>query len=187
MASVPTAIDDLAASRGNQTATDRKNYMAVRLLKRSKRFGVGKQIGGAVYVHRQYESKLGAAVAEAKRKLSAEADYQVVKYNYLTGAVSFVQSPDFDTAPEPTVGGILIVDSQGQIRRRRQASDPEIYHHKWLFVADDFQGFDVEQSKQRSLAWTAIDGVDRKRIGKKSYWELQVLPRLSTSASRVTR
>ena len=32
-------------------------------------------------------------------------------------------------------------------------SDPYIYHHKWLFVADDYDGFDVEESKARSGAW----------------------------------
>lgn len=152
--------------------------MTSRLPKRSKRFGVGKEIGGAVYLHRQYESKLGDAVQEAKRKLPVDFDYQVVKYNFRAGSFSFIQSRDFDSAPEPTVGDIVTVDSVGVIRRRYQASDPEIYHHKWLFVADDYQGFDVEKSKQRSLRWTKVKDIDRKRIGKKSYWQEHVLNRL---------
>ena len=52
-------------------------------------------------------------------------------------------------------------------------------HHKWLFVADDYQGFDVERSKGRSQRWIAIGNVDRSRIEKKSYWEEHFVPRIS--------
>jgi hypothetical protein len=51
-------------------------------------------------------------------------------------------------------------------------------HHKRLFVADDYDGFDVEASKQRSRKWLALDGIDFRRIGKKSFWEQSVVPRL---------
>ena len=47
------------------------------------------------------------------------------------------------------------------------ASDPFIYYHKWLFVADDYPGYDVAKSAARS------------RIGNKSYWEHFVVPRLT--------
>ena len=89
---------------------------------------------------------------------------------------------DFDVAPEPTVGDVVIVDAQGNVRIRWQPRDPEIYHHKWLVVADDYQGFDVEPGRQRSLAWMRLDGIDRKRIGRRSYWQQHVLPRLKASA-----
>ncbi len=151
------------------------------LPKRSARFGVGKDIGGTVYLHRKYEDKLGTVFLVAKTHLAGDFDYRVVKFNYRTGAISFVQCTDFDTAPEPTVGDIVTVDAKGNVRRRRQPRDPEIYHHKWLFVADDYEGFDVEASRQRSVAWMRLDGVDRKRIGRKGYWEQHVLPRLKSS------
>lgn len=153
--------------------------MTAGLPKRSKRFGVGKEIGGAVYVHRDYEGRLGDAVAEAKQHLSARVSYHVVKLNLRTGAVSFIQCVDFDTAPEPTVGEIVTIDVEGNSRQRSQPGDPEIYHHKWLFVGDDYAGFNVQQSKQRSLAWSALEGIDRKRIGRRSYWNQVVVPRLS--------
>jgi len=138
--------------------------------KRSRRYGVGKEIGGAVYVHRLYEARLGDVVSKAKQQLPADFTYDVVKYNSRTETVSFIKSIDFDTAPEPTVGDSLSVDLEGNVRRRSQSSDPEIYHHKWLFVVDEYEGFDIEESKRRSAALNAIDGVDRKRIGRKSYW-----------------
>lgn len=149
-----------------------------KLPQRSKRFGVGKEIGGANYLHRQYEEKLGAPLSAAREHLPPDFDYHIVKLNERTGTVSFIQCTDFDTAAEPTVGDIVIVDKQGNVRRRKQPADPEIYHHKWLFVEDDYDGFDVEASKQRSRAWLALDGVDRSRIGRKSYWMKSVITRL---------
>ena len=148
------------------------------LPKRSSRYGVGKDIGGAVYLHRNYEDRLGDVVVVAKDKLPDGFDYQIVKYNYRAKAISFIQCTDFDMTPEPTVGDIVTVNASGNVRRRRQPRDPEIYHHKWLFVAEDYEGFDIEASRQRSLATMLLNGVDRKRIGRKSYWEEHVIPRL---------
>jgi hypothetical protein len=59
--------------------------------------------------------------------------------------------------------------------------DPYIYHHKWLFVSDDYEEFDVEASKSRSERWMALTDVDRSRIGRKSYWDEQVVPRIGQS------
>lgn len=146
--------------------------------KRCAKFGVGKEIGGAVYLHCNYEDKLGRVLITAKAALPDDFDYLIVKYNYRTEAISFVQCIDFDTAPEPTVGDIVTVDAKGNVRSRRQPRNPEIYHHKWLFVAEDYGGFDVDASRQRSLAWMRLDGIDRRRIGRKNYWEKYVVPRL---------
>lgn len=149
-----------------------------KLPKRSFKYGVGKDIGGAVYLHHNYEDTLGTVVVAAKDALPDNFNYQIVKYNCRTNAVSFIECIDFDTAHEPTVGDIITVDSEGNVRRRQQPRDPELYHHKWLFVAEDYEGFDVEASRQRSLAWMQLDGINRRRIGRKSYWDQFVVPRL---------
>lgn len=150
-------------------------------IKRSPKYGVGKEIGGAVYVHCQFEDVFGDVVAKAKEQLPDGFEYQVVKYDARSGNISFVASPDFDTADEPIVGEIITVKPGGIVKRRKQSADPEIYHHKWLFVRDDYCGFDVIASRQRSEQWTALTNVDRARIGRKSYWEEHVLPRLVDS------
>ena len=51
--------------------------------------------------------------------------------------------------------------------------NPLIYHHKWLFVKDDYKGFNVDESKQRSIDWKTKLGVDRvltSKIGRLSFW-----------------
>jgi len=150
-------------------------------LKRSRRYGVGKEIGGAVYVHRRYENVFGDVVVIAREHLPEGFDYRVVKYEARSGKISFVASPDFDIADEPIVGEIVTVKPDGTVKRRKQSADPEIYHHKWLFVRDDYDGFDVEASKRRSARWAALEDVDRRRIGRKSYWDKHVLPRFAAS------
>lgn len=154
------------------------NASQPKLPTRSKRFGVGKEIGGAVYVHRKYADVLGDRVATATNQIPVNFDYDVVKLNLRNDSVSFIRCKDFDSADEPTVGEILTVQPSGESKRRLPPVDPEIYHHKWLFVRDDYNGFDVENSRRRSLAWISLDDVDRKRIGRKKYWEDNVVPRI---------
>jgi hypothetical protein len=54
-------------------------------------------------------------------------------------------------------------------------------------LADDYVGFDVELSKTRSRQWIALGNVDRSRIGRKSYWEEQVVPRINDEAPELWR
>ena len=149
--------------------------------RRSRKYGVGKEIGGAIYLHRAYEPALGRGVERAKSLIPSDFQYTIVKQNLATGAISFIDSPDFDTAPEPTVGDTWIVRADGTTRFRKQAADRYLYHHKWLMVGDDYQGFDVRESQRRSRAWVVLDGIDRSRIGRKSYWTSVVLPQLDTN------
>ena len=153
------------------------------LPKKPKKYGVGKEIGGAVYVHSSCQAVLGEVVEKAKHYLPAGFTYAVVKLNLKTEAVSFIESTDFDFADEPTVGASIIVHPDGEMRRRKQAKDPEIYHHKWMFVKDDYSGFDVELSKSRSKLWIDLPGLDKRKIGKKSYWKANVLTLLNSDTS----
>lgn len=153
------------------------------LPKRSSRHGVGKEIAGAIYVHRRYEHLLGDVVGRARTHIPDEFCYHVVKYVESTGNVSFIESNDFDTADEPTAGRIATVKRDGTVRWRERLADPQIYHHKWLFVGDDYEGFNVEASEQRSRRWMALDGIDRSRIGRRSYWLDHVVPRIDVDSS----
>ena len=151
----------------------------VRLPKRSRAFGVGKQMGNQVYVHRMYQDVLPQDILSNALEAAGDFPYNIVKYDTKTQNVTFVQSPDWDTNPEPTVGKQLLVKADGSVREMRPSSDPWIYHHKWLFVKDDYPGFDVKASKRRSIDWMSLYDIDYSRIGKKSFWETNVLPRLN--------
>lgn len=149
-----------------------------KLPKRSGRFGVGKDIGGAVYVHRSYMEILPRIVSDCAEIVGNTSDFSVVKYAEKGRTVSFIECPDFDSAPEPLVGDLVTVTFDRKVSNRKRLRDPYIYHHKWLFVRDDYPGFDVEESKRRSLSWLDIDGIDKKLIGRLSYWSEHVVPRI---------
>jgi hypothetical protein len=143
---------------------------------RCKKYSVGKEIGGAVYVHRIYEGLLPEPIKIASKHLPTEFDYTVVKFVEKESCVSFILCPEFDSADEPVVGDIVRVDAKGSKQFFRQQADPFIYHHKWLFVMDDYEGFDVEKSKSRSISWLGLEGIDMTRIGRRHFWEANVVP-----------
>ena len=158
-----------------------------RMPQRSSRFGIGKQIGGVVYVHRTAEDVLPEAVlSRAKERCPAVFDYHVVKYDYRRGIVSFVQSSDFDQSPEPSVEQVVTVYPDGRAVPRSYR-DPPIYHHKWLFVREEYDGFDVGESRTRSERIMTLEGVDHSRIGKRQYWVDNVLALLVGSSSACER
>lgn len=156
----------------------RKPLSEVRLPTRNKSTGVGKRMGSDLYVHRDYESVLPQEELQRAKELAATPDYTLVKYNAKNGNITFIQSPDWDTADEPMVGPARLVRADGVVKDITPHGDPWIYHHKWLFVGDEYRGFDVNKSKARSAEWMSLPDIDYSRIGKKSFWEKFVLPRL---------
>lgn len=124
---------------------------------RSK-FGVGKIMCYCIYVHKQYAQKvippeiLSNAEAVLMQKYPKHR-YNCLKYDMNTRVVSFQESPDFDTAREPIVGDYVAVFPDG---RTRKGHSDYVFHHKWLWVEDDYEGFDVESSFQWSQKWLSV-------------------------------
>lgn len=135
--------------------------------------GVGKAIGGSIYVHKKYADQVVPAerLKAAKDALPKDHKYTVIKYTPANDSLSFIHSPDFESADEPTVGDSVRVSKDNSIAKRPASADPEIYHHKWLMVPDEHEGFDVKASKKRSSEWMKKPDVDYSRIGRKSHWD----------------
>jgi hypothetical protein len=133
---------------------------------------VGKKMGSQIYAHRQYEKEIvPAAVLKAAKKRAGDLakGYNVVKYDNKNGNVSFLYSPDFDTADEPIVDWHVTVAKGKEPSRRANGM---LYHHKWQFVKDGYRGFDVAASKLRSLTWLPhIQKGESSRIGKPEVWD----------------
>lgn len=163
-----------------QTHFDIDDKLLAYGLRRTTKFGgIGKSIGGNIYIHRRYQQTLPKMELTAHTMyLSPDSPYCVVKYNTREGTFSFIESDDFDTAPEPQVGYVSLVRIGYHTVVKIIKPRSQIYHHKWQFVADDYNGFDVMESKLRSLSWVGLKGVDRSRIGQKAYWETNVVPRI---------
>lgn len=126
-------------------------------IKRSK-YGVGKLIGGQIYLHKDYAlDVIPKDVWEKALKVLADTnsdfEYNCVMYDAKTGNVRFDEAPDFDTAREPVVGNTLTVKPDGTTKA---GYSKYIWHHKWIWVKNDYQGFDVNESKAWSQKWLGI-------------------------------
>jgi hypothetical protein len=145
-------------------------------IQRDTRIGVGKRVGLDFYVHKSCEDRIAhvSFYHKCKNLLPSDFKFEIIKIgvNY----VSFISSPDWDVADEPTVGESIRVGKDGTIKRTVPSG--LIYRHKWLFVRPDYTGFDVKASEIRSARWTSLSGIDYKRIGRKTFWDTNVLPRL---------
>jgi hypothetical protein len=150
------------------------------VIKRSPKYGVGKQMGSAIYVHKSAEDVLPPEDLNRAKQLGGNPDYEVVKYDTKTGNVTFIGSPDWDTSDEPIVGDAVLVKLDGSVKLIKQKSSPQIYHHKWLFVRDNYTGFNIQDSMNRSRKWLSIPNVDFARIGYKSFWDANVVPLIET-------
>ena len=164
-----------------ETEALRKEAKELGAGERYSEFGVGKKMGDEVYLHRDYEGVLPQGdLADAKERIG-DFEYNLIRYNTKTGAIGFFNSPDFDTSPEPINGNLIVVEPDGTIRTVDLNKNPDkqaIYHHKWEWVKDDYKGFDVKQSIERSIAWQKVvnrEGIDRKRIGFQGVWQNEVL------------
>lgn len=141
------------------------------VIKRSPKYGVGKYIGGTIYVHRQYEDVIPniSDIKKALKKDIGDFKYNVVAYDGAGSKARFIEAKDFDTADEPTVGNYIIYDFKNGVTKH--GTTDTIYHHKWLFVKDDYKGFNVQQSYDRSARWLAIPDINFSKIGHKKYWK----------------
>lgn len=130
------------------------------VIKRSAKYGVGKEIGGKIYAHRDYiedivPTSVLANCLDLLRSAHPDFKWNCFRYDPVTQEILFQEAPDFDTAREPVVGNAVFVNpKEGSVSRERHY--PQIWHHKWLWVKNDYSGFDVEDSWNWSKKWLSI-------------------------------
>jgi len=133
--------------------------------------GVGKRMGSNLYVHKSAEGVI-PNIAQARKVLPEKFEYDVIRYNKKDGSTLFIKSPDFDTATEPIAREAWKVTKSGEVKR--VANINQLYHHKWTMVNDDYKGFNVTASKQRSLDWLSLKkeqpDLFPKSIGRPDVW-----------------
>lgn len=142
------------------------------IIKRSK-FGVGKDIGDSIYIHKNYVNDVISDDLYNKFLIHVKNfQFNILKIKKDFTSITFINSKNFDTADEPSLYESMKVDITGNTKYAKYDEfNPPIYHHKWLFVKDDYKNFDVEKSKQRSQEWLSKKDIDFTRIGYKKYWD----------------
>lgn len=144
-----------------------------------------KKIGNIIYIHRTaidiLEKKEKQLVEECVKLIPKKFCYEIIKINLKKQEVSFIFSPNWDIAPEPFVGDSYKVNFKEKniLYSKSKRNNKQIYHHKWMFVKEDYKGFDIEKSKKRSILWENSDlQFDKKKIGNWNYWNEEVLSKL---------
>lgn len=138
---------------------------------RCSKYGVGKLIGGDIYFHKDYvkdiiPSDIWESALYILSTNYGSFSYNCIRYSPNLQRISFQASLDFDTAREPMVGNYITIDIPNE--RIISGSSRYIWHHKWLWVKNDYPGFDVAESWRWSKYWLSVlneksdgNGIDR--------------------------
>jgi len=159
------------------------------IIQRSK-YGVGKDINGCIYIHKNYEFIIPEYTLNACKKILSlnfpDFKYNCLKWHYadpdkrFPHKITFINCEEFDTSHEPVVGKTITIkantNKDSQEYGWKKQKNKQIWHHKWLWVKDDYKGFDVQRSFERSKTWLQIPDVDMSTIGNKNMWESEVVP-----------
>ena len=149
-------------------------------IERNKKYNVGKKIGNQIWIHKNYITDIMTVneYLDYENELPTDYQFNLLRIDLKTNEIAFINSPDFNDSNEPLVGQSIRVskkeDSFSLSKIQNPPKDPLIYHHKWLFVKDDYKGFDINESKKRSIEWKTKLGIDKSitsRIGRLSFWE----------------
>lgn len=136
-----------------------------------------KKVGSSIYIHKSAINQISEKYLEFYNAIflfkdSVELEYEVIKWDNSNKTISFIESDNWNEANEPNVGRSVVIKTEcGDIKIISPKG--QIYHHKWMFVNDDYDGFDVSKSKERSIMWESILPKTKdvkSRIGYKKYW-----------------
>lgn len=140
-----------------------------------------KKIGNTFYIHKSNIKELDSVleggicklIETISKSLPVNFDYEIIKFDKKNEKISFIESPDWNSAREPLVGDSYTTNIS-DIKFKLIKSKGQIYHHKWMFVSEDYTGFNIEEAKEWSKAWSETLPNTREiksRIGYKKYWD----------------
>jgi len=137
---------------------------------------VGKRVGNSLYVHKLFADQvipsiILSAAQDILTKSNPNFNYNTIMWDSKHNIVRFDEAPDFDKAREPHVGNYLVVSLDGKFPPRKGHSN-NIWHHKWMWVKDNYKGFDVDKAKDWSKLWLSKLGEPAK--GTDLTWQSQL-------------
>ena len=120
--------------------------------------GVGKRVGSKIYFHKSAWDKIVPEDVWKKANNILMVNclspglFNTVCYDLnQQHVVRFDICEGFDTEREPVVGQMVFVNTE--TRAIWNKYNQQIYHHKWLWCAEDYDGFNVYESYEWSKTW----------------------------------
>ena len=155
-----------------------------------KRYGVGKSIGGELYMHRSAAERVGLL---DDVEVDVDPAYNTVIVKATGGGqnspyVTFVKSPNFDTAAEPRVTDRItyLKETKELTEKPLGKRKPTVYHHKWLWVFPDYRGFNYDKAVERSKQILEI-GYNPTSSGYEHKWDAWLEENSVSKESRQAR
>lgn len=100
--------------------------------------------------------------------------HHVLKFDKVATSISIISSPDWDIRNEPTAGDGIYAkqDAYGDIVCHVVKGKGQIYHNKWMFVQPDYDGFNINAAKFRTVQWNKIPNIKavKGKIGYRKFW-----------------
>lgn len=155
--------------------------MPLKTLKGSRiwysKFGIGKQVGSKIYVHiSQHDKIISNNIWEDAVLILKSFGYKLDDFNCICYdlhdpvTVRFDEAKGFDTEREPVIDHIIKVNTVKREIYERYSS--QIWHHKWLWVTEDYSGFNVQESYKWSKLW--LSKLNEVASGSATKWKKQL-------------
>jgi len=131
-----------------------------------------KVIGNTKYLHRSALKVLSSEeytkVTEALKQVPK--GFKAVVIAITKDSIRLTECPEWDKEFEPSVGDSFVVFDNGTNKLNKASkTNPQIYHRRYLFVLDDYQGFNTELDKSWVAKWERLNP-DKNRMGRKLWW-----------------
>ena len=141
------------------------------------KFGIGKAVGSKIYVVNGAQKGIipddvwDKATKILNKKWLSLNWFNTLCYDFKNPhIVRFDFCEGFCTEREPVVGQMVFVNTEtGEVWNKWNS---QIYHHKWLWVPEDYEGFDVQASYEWSRHWLSI--LPEVASGYPHKWEEQL-------------
>ncbi|MDB4726156.1 hypothetical protein OAF54_01875 [bacterium] len=154
-----------------------KNEKGTTFKRGNKKYPVGKVVGNQVYFHKNYLDDMPKEAQDlyykALEKLPADHNFNTLMYEPASkgkpARIRFDESADFDIAREPTPGKYISIDDAGNLK---SGKTDQVFHHKWMWVDDAYEGFDVDNSYNWSKQWAQT--LNKAPSGYKNKWEQEL-------------
>lgn len=116
---------------------------------------VGLNIDSWVIVQKNYASEIVPfkEFIEAQKVLDKNYpmfQYELVSYNKSLKKIKFEDCPHFDTRENPEIARYVIYDLKTKNIEFIEPDTTQMLLDKWLLVKDDYTGFNVQESYERS-------------------------------------
>ena len=133
-----------------------------------------KKVGYALYTHKSNLNELYMKLnKEDINRLNHILEintfpYEIIKFD--RGNISLIECDTWNILNEPIVGDSHLYKLDGTIKLIK--GNKMVYHSKELFVNSNYDGFDINKAKQRTIEWNNIPNIKslKNKIGYKDFW-----------------